>query len=356
LRTKRLLMLLGSVCLALMLVVPFVVACAAEAPAPGPAATPAPAKVYNWKCQESWSHSHISFNPRGFPRFCECVKERSNGQLIITPHPVGELVKSPDVPDALSKGVIDMCVYADSFYGGTMPEGIISWGLPMASECAEDVFAVYDRGLTELITEAYAEHGVRFAGMQTIGTWGIAGSNKRLEKLEDFKGLKIRALGAVGQVMERLGATPVAIAPEEIYTALQLGTVDAACQAHLEWVTSHWNEVADYQVMPPLLECTESFIVCPDSWDELPPDVKDAFAYCEREHAIRMIVECRIDELKKDATMPPDTLCVIPAEEMAKIRSISMEVWDDLFADKGPRCIKMVELIKDYATERGMVG
>lgn len=45
--------------------------------------------------------------------------------------------------------------------------------------------------------------------------------------LDDLKGLKIRMPGLGGEVMRRLGATPVSLPPGELFQALQSGVLDA---------------------------------------------------------------------------------------------------------------------------------
>jgi TRAP-type mannitol/chloroaromatic compound transport system substrate-binding protein len=61
---------------------------------------------------------------------------------------------------------------------------------------------------------------------------------KEIKTLEDFKGLKFRMPGLGGEVMNRLGASAVAIPGGEIFTSLQSGTIDAT-----EWV-GPWNDLA----------------------------------------------------------------------------------------------------------------
>jgi TRAP-type C4-dicarboxylate transport system substrate-binding protein len=47
-------------------------------------------------------------------------------------------------------------------------------------------------------------------------------------KLDDWKGMRVRAGGGVGKAMEALGATPMTTTATEVYTAVQRGTMDAA--------------------------------------------------------------------------------------------------------------------------------
>ena len=54
---------------------------------------------------------------------------------------------------------------------------------------------------------------------------------KEIKTVDDLKGLRMRIGGLGGVVLARLGAMPTQIAPGDIYTALERGTIDA-----VEWI------------------------------------------------------------------------------------------------------------------------
>jgi TRAP-type mannitol/chloroaromatic compound transport system substrate-binding protein len=45
--------------------------------------------------------------------------------------------------------------------------------------------------------------------------------------IADFKGIKIRSVGLGGELLQRLGATALAIPPSDIYSSLERGVIDA---------------------------------------------------------------------------------------------------------------------------------
>ena len=51
---------------------------------------------------------------------------------------------------------------------------------------------------------------------------------KKINSLEDFKGLKMRIGSIAGKVLSEVGVTTVFVHPEEILPALESGVVDAA--------------------------------------------------------------------------------------------------------------------------------
>ena len=54
------------------------------------------------------------------------------------------------------------------------------------------------------------------------------GKGKPPKTLDDWKGLRVRAPGAVGEAFAKLGASLSTVPAVELYTALERGTVDAA--------------------------------------------------------------------------------------------------------------------------------
>jgi len=101
--------------------------------------------------------------------------------------------------------------------------------------------------------------------------------NKKIEKMADLKGLKMRIPGLGGKVLAKAGGTPVLLAGGEIYTALERGTIDAT-----EWVGPFHDErlglyrAAKYYYYPGWHEpgTTLELIVNAKAWEELPEDLK----------------------------------------------------------------------------------
>src|SRR5690606_20114168 len=78
---------------------------------------------------------------------------------------------------------------------------------------------------------------------------------KPIEKVEDFRGLRIRTPGLLSMVYEKLGAVPQQIAGSDIYPALEKGSLDA-----VEFVGPYDDEklgfakVAQYYYGPGVME------------------------------------------------------------------------------------------------------
>ena len=104
----------------------------------------------------------------------------------------------------------------------------------------------------------------------------FVGRGKAPKTVEDFKGMRVRAIGGIGDAMRKLGAVPTSVDATEVYTSLERGTVDAAAfpttYAHQSYRT---YEVGKWY--------TENMnlgnVACPtlihvDRWAELPQQYK----------------------------------------------------------------------------------
>jgi TRAP-type mannitol/chloroaromatic compound transport system substrate-binding protein len=75
---------------------------------------------------------------------------------------------------------------------------------------------LYDR--FDLVPRVVGNSGVQMGGWY----------RKKINSLEDFKGLKMRIGSIAGKVMSKMGVTTVFVPPGEIFPALERGVVDAA--------------------------------------------------------------------------------------------------------------------------------
>ncbi|MDN3719971.1 hypothetical protein QW131_14160 [Roseibium salinum] len=82
-------------------------------------------------------------------------------------------------------------------------------------------------GGQSLWDELYAPFGLKPVMAGNTGVQMGGWFRKEVNSLADLKGLKIRMPGLGGEVMRRLGATPVGLPPGELFQALQSGVLDA---------------------------------------------------------------------------------------------------------------------------------
>jgi len=233
-------------------------------------------RVFNWKMVTTW--------PPGFPIFQEGAEDfaarvqvMSQGRLNVRVYAGGELVPPLQVFDAVSQGTIEMGHGSPYYWAGKVPEAQFFSSVPFGMTAkGMNAWLYYGGGLV-LWREVYAPFNVVPFPMGNTGMQMGGWFNKKIDSLEDIKGLRMRIPGLGGKVFKRAGGNPVLMAGSEIYTALDRGTVDAT-----EWVAPFHdqrlglNRAAQYYYYPGWHEPGTMFelIINNQNWEELSEDLK----------------------------------------------------------------------------------
>ncbi len=183
--------------------------------------------------------------PKNFPglgtaasRVAQQIEIMSGGKYSVKVCAGGELVHPLKAHDAVQQGTADMYHSADYYYQGKSKAYAFFAAVPFGMTANEVSAWIYHGGGQELWDELGASFGIKHlmagnSGIQ-MGGW----FKKKMNTLEDFKGLKMRIPGLGGDVINALGGTSLTLAGGEILPALQAGTIDAT-----EWV-GPWNDLA----------------------------------------------------------------------------------------------------------------
>ena len=179
----------------------------------------------------------------GCERLAKLVGELSGGRLTIKVYAANELVPALGIFDAVSNGTVEMGSGASYYWAGKTPAAQWFAAVPFGMN-AQGMSAWFHGGDgLKLWEETYAPFNLiprpgGSTGVQ-MGGW----FNKKINSIEDFKGLKMRIPGLGGKVLAKAGATVVLTAGGEIFTNLERGVIDAT-----EWVGPlHDNRMGFYQ-------------------------------------------------------------------------------------------------------------
>ncbi len=183
--------------------------------------------------------------PKNFPglgtgaeRLARRIEALSDGNLTIKVYAGGELVGPLEAFDAVSQGKADMYHGGEYYWQGKSPAFNFFCTVPMGMTAPEITSWIRFGGGQPLWDELSARFNVKAFLAGNSGTQMGGWFNKEMNSIEDFQGLRIRMPGLGGEVMKRVGATPVTKAGGEIFQALSQGNIDAT-----EWV-GPWNDLA----------------------------------------------------------------------------------------------------------------
>ena len=200
--------------------------------------------------------------PRDFPglgtgaqRFAESLSELSDGRLNVTYYASGERVKPFDSFDEVASGNAQMYHAADYYWKGKHPGWAYFTAVPFGFVYSEINAWINWGGGQELWDELAGEFGLKCLTCGNTGVQMGGWFRKEINSADDLKGLKMRIPGLGGDVMAKLGASPVSLPGSQIYENLMSGAIDAT-----EWV-GPWNdsymkfyEAAKYYYFPGMHE------------------------------------------------------------------------------------------------------
>lgn len=217
----------------------------------------------------------------GAQKFAELVKEYSNGSLEIKTYPGAALGGDRDAFEGLQMGTIEFAIQGplDSF----LPESSMV-SLPYMFKDSASVYKYLDSEIAAEIYKGLEEKGVRCLGHMENG-WRLITSNRPINSLADMKGLKIRTPESPvwTDTFKALGANPVPVAFNELYSALQQGVVDGQENPTAHIKTQRFYEVQDYLCISRHMYLDAPLCVSEKFWATLTPEQQDACMRAARE-------------------------------------------------------------------------
>jgi TRAP-type mannitol/chloroaromatic compound transport system substrate-binding protein len=354
---KRILLIPLTLVLAMSLIV---IGCPPVEPVEVP--EPEPVPIFNWRAQSIYPSGFTGFEIN--QRFVDRIRELSGGRLNIILHPIGAIVPAFESFDAVSDRVIEMHLKTPLWWGGIEPVMPIFTGLPAGLKYGHQIDSwFWNQGGIEIAREAYARHNIYFVGPLAFGRPPLGAeilhSRIPIRTVEDISGLKVRSAGVGARYFATLGASIVTVPGPEIYTALMLGTVEAA---EYLGAATNWeyglHEVAPYVILPGLHARTmvDDVAVNMDAWKELPADLQAILEAVTREFSQVMANEFELRDHEAIRKMEEFGIEIIewsPAE-VTKATSMAMRLWEELAA-RDPLSAKAVESQMAYMRLVGII-
>ncbi len=220
--------------------------------------------------------------------FCKELEKRTNGRVKVDYFAGGSLLKAPAMFEGVVNGIADIG-YSHVYYtAGRMPVTETS-GLPLGYPSAWVGGHVVNDFYDEFKPKEFDK--VRVLWLNTSTPSAIA-SKKPVRKLEDLKGLTIRAPGLSGEIMKALGGTPAPTPMMEVYDAIAKGVIDGEASNFETLVAFKFGEVVKYSTS--IWQITYPFpfycVMNKNTYNKLPADIKTIFDQLVGEYKERYIL------------------------------------------------------------------
>lgn len=176
----------------------------------------------------------------------EWVERESGGTIRIRAIWSGELLSSEESLVELRHGVADIGLITPIYVKGGVHLIRIQSGFYAGARTFEQQVAMY-RCLADDFPEFARElTGLHILAVQGGSLPGILTRTRRIRRLDDLKGLRIRAPTELLDVLHDLGAAPVNMPMDEVYSALAKGVIDGVVAPPDTLKALRFAEVAKY--------------------------------------------------------------------------------------------------------------
>ena len=159
------------------------------------------------KMQANWpSGANIFFEMAG--DYAKMVSDMSGGQLKIDLQPVGSVVKTGEIGQAVSSGVLDMGHWVTAYwYGKNAAASLFGTGPSYGMSSQEVMGWMEYGGGRKLYEETLAKVGFDYIGFfhMPMPAQPFGWFKKNVTKVSDVKGMKYRTVGLATNVLTAMG-------------------------------------------------------------------------------------------------------------------------------------------------------
>lgn len=266
------------------------------------------------------------------------IEKSSNGRIKIDLIPLDSALKSSDMLTGVRNNIIDGAIATAAMYSGEDPGFGLIGDTISAWNSDEDILKFYYYGGGyEVVDEVFQKYGAKLIGVSLTGAESLP-SKIKLEKVEDFKGLKIRApSGPIQKLFASMGASPVGLPGSEIYTALEKGIIDAAdFSTFANNQKQGVHDIAKYPIYPGIHSSPAVHVIMNlKKWNALSENDQVFMVSYFKGMALDSLLQAHYEDriAYGEAVKNGVTPIAWSEEEIAKVRGHAMKIWKEIADD-----------------------
>lgn len=220
--------------------------------------------------------------------FIKDIEQKTKGQVKFKYFPGGTLLTAQRMYDGVVEGLADIGFSNIEYTYGRFKATeilVLPHGFPtvwVSVHVVNDFYRKY---------RPKEWDNVRVLSFHTCPLYNIITVKKPVQKLEDLKGMSLRAIGVVAKTVSALGGTPRTVPMAEAYDALTKGVIDGLMTPIETLETWKFAEIAKYvtEIWPIGQVNVFYLIMNKNTWDKLPSDVKKVFEEYPFEEKLAMM-------------------------------------------------------------------
>ena len=266
--------------------------------------------------------------------FIKDITAMSNGEIEVEMFYSSSVVKSAETFDAAATGILDCDMTGGSYQTGKNPAfqfaGDLNGGY--ANPYQQMAWLLHGGGY-EALNELYNAHGMEFIGWWIPGPESLS-STKPIRGTEDFKNWKFRSPpGIITLIFKNLGASPIVMDFNEIFTALETGIIDGADAANLtNNIGLGLYDIAKHTNYPGFHSMPADHLTCrKDVWDAMPDNHKAILKVGMQALALKNTTINEVKNAQNSVSLQEKGINLYEwsPEELAKYRAAVQSAWTE---------------------------
>lgn len=217
----------------------------------------------------------------GSEKFAQLASEKSNGSIEVQVFPASQIASGAKAIEFVQMNTLDIALESTMSLSNFVPE-IDVLNMPFLFKDAEEAYKVLDGEAGQKLAAKAEDYGFKILGWWYNGFRDMSNSKGPIETPGDMSGLKFRIPESevFRGAFESLGALPTSMPVSEVFTAIQLGTVDGQENPASNYINNRFNEVNEYYSETHHIFTAEPLIMSKEKFDSFSPEqqqiLKDA--------------------------------------------------------------------------------
>lgn len=263
----------------------------------------------------------------------EYIEENSDGRIKVNVYPNNQIGNDRELAESVQGGSLEMCL-ANSVQVNFVPDSIV-YDLYFNFKDIDSAINKFrnDEDFYNVMSKKYEDVGYHLGGFSVHGFREIT-SNKPIKTPDDFEGLTFRTQENTYHILgfKCLGANPTPFAFNELYTALQQGTVDAQ-ENPIELIYSQkFYEQQKYITLTNHQQQVQTWLMNLEFYNNLPDDLKKVVdegikSGCDAAQEYALSME---DEWKKVISDHGVTFIELTDDEYNAFKEKVKPQWDEI--------------------------
>jgi tripartite ATP-independent transporter DctP family solute receptor len=207
---------------------------------------------------------------QGLVRMGKLLQDWTGGRITVVVYPLAQLGSEQETIELTRRGIIDINRVNINPVTQIVPE-FKAFALPYIFRDIDHMHRVVDGEIGRELMKTLENTGLVGLGFYDSGQRSFYNSIRPVRSVKDLEGLRIRVQKAeiMMDMVRALGAEPIPMSFEEVYTGLQTGIIDCAENNYPSWVTKGHFETARFYTQNEHSLVPEIILFSKLTWDRI---------------------------------------------------------------------------------------